>query len=279
MRIQQNPVVNWGERTFSAKTKGQAKPVFLFWLWGVLWTRSGKRGGSQRAPPGADTASWLSWSGRIFSAQWPTKPKENSGTAKSNPSFSAKKKRQFSSEDCRFFFVLFTFLFSFFSLLLNCRFQRKDKREKRREKVALLHKALYYHSFVSSNLYDLDIYFVLRGFEPEAVGFLRRSARRRRTKIRAPRNPIPTSAKTKGQALPVFLFLAEWSTPDGVWKMKSPSAMKRAFGTLGTKNVLRFMQALASASYWRSQCFISPQAMHHLKTYKATPWFCRKSVV
>ena len=33
-----------------------------------------------------------------------------------------------------FLFVLFTFLFSFFSLLSNCRFRRKDKREKRREK-------------------------------------------------------------------------------------------------------------------------------------------------
>ena len=43
-----------------------------------------------------------------------------------------------------FLFVLFTFLFSFFSLLTNCRFQRKDKREKRREKVALLRKALNY---------------------------------------------------------------------------------------------------------------------------------------
>ena len=32
-----------------------------------------------------------------------------------------------------FLFVLFTFLFSFFSLLSNCRFRRKDKREKRRE--------------------------------------------------------------------------------------------------------------------------------------------------
>ena len=41
-----------------------------------------------------------------------------------------------------FLFVLFTFLFSFFSLLSNCRFRRKDKREKRREKVALLRKAL-----------------------------------------------------------------------------------------------------------------------------------------
>ena len=43
-----------------------------------------------------------------------------------------------------FLFVLFTFLFSFFTLLSNCRFQRKDKREKRREKVALLRKALNY---------------------------------------------------------------------------------------------------------------------------------------
>ena len=50
----------------------------------------------------------------------------------------------------------------------------------------MLRKALYYHSFVSSNLYDLDIYFILpfqikrtivdgsfyllsKGFEPEAV--------------------------------------------------------------------------------------------------------------
>lgn len=33
---------------------------------------------------------------------------------------------------------------SFCSLLLNCRFQRKEKREKRREKVALLRKALNY---------------------------------------------------------------------------------------------------------------------------------------
>ncbi len=37
-----------------------------------------------------------------------------------------------------FLFVLFTFLFSFFSLPSNCRFQRKDKSEKRREKVAFL---------------------------------------------------------------------------------------------------------------------------------------------
>ena len=41
-----------------------------------------------------------------------------------------------------FLFVLFTFLFSFFSLLSNCRFQRKDKREEIKEKVALLRKAL-----------------------------------------------------------------------------------------------------------------------------------------
>ncbi|MBR3849607.1 MAG: hypothetical protein IKM36_03830, partial [Oscillospiraceae bacterium] len=41
-------------------------------------------------------------------------------------------------------FVLFTFLFSFFSLLSNCRFQRKDKREEIKEKVALRRKALNY---------------------------------------------------------------------------------------------------------------------------------------
>jgi hypothetical protein len=58
-----------------------------------------------------------------------------------NPAWRAKKKRQFSREDCRFF-VLFTFLFSFFSLLSNCRFQIKDKREEIKEKVALLRKAL-----------------------------------------------------------------------------------------------------------------------------------------
>ena len=43
-----------------------------------------------------------------------------------------------------FLFGLFTLSFSLFSLLSNCRFQRKDKREKRREKVALLRKALNY---------------------------------------------------------------------------------------------------------------------------------------
>ena len=58
---------------------------------------------------------------------------------------------------CSFHFSLFVLL----SSLKNCRFQRKDKREKKKEKVALLRKALYYHSFVSSNLYDLDIYFIL----------------------------------------------------------------------------------------------------------------------
>ena len=59
-----------------------------------------------------------------------------------------------------FLFVLFTFLFSFFSLLSNCRFQRKDKREEIKEKVALLRKALIWitnyditHSKVSSNSY------------------------------------------------------------------------------------------------------------------------------
>ena len=55
-----------------------------------------------------------------------------------------KKKRQFSFGRLSFLFVLFTFIFSLFSLLLNCRFQRKDKSEKRREKVALLRKALNY---------------------------------------------------------------------------------------------------------------------------------------
>ena len=60
-----------------------------------------------------------------------------------------------------FLFVLFTFLFLFFSLLLNYRFQRKEKRVKRKEKVALLRKALDYHSFVSSNLYSKDFYSVL----------------------------------------------------------------------------------------------------------------------
>jgi len=43
-----------------------------------------------------------------------------------------------------FLFVLSSFLFSFFSLLSNCRFQRKDNREERKEKVALLRKALNY---------------------------------------------------------------------------------------------------------------------------------------
>jgi len=56
----------------------------------------------------------------------------------------SKKKRQFSFGRLSFLFVLFTFIFSLFSLLLNCRFQRKDKSEKRREKVALLRKALNY---------------------------------------------------------------------------------------------------------------------------------------
>ena len=41
-----------------------------------------------------------------------------------------------------FLFVLCTFLSSLFPLLSNCRFQRKDKREKRREKVVLLCKTL-----------------------------------------------------------------------------------------------------------------------------------------
>ena len=41
-----------------------------------------------------------------------------------------------------FLFVLFTFLFSFFSLPSNCRFRIKDKREEIKEKVALLRKAL-----------------------------------------------------------------------------------------------------------------------------------------
>jgi len=59
-----------------------------------------------------------------------------------DPLISTKKKRQFSFGRLSFLFVLFTFLFSFFSLLSNCRFRRKDKSEKRREKVALLRKAL-----------------------------------------------------------------------------------------------------------------------------------------
>ena len=57
-----------------------------------------------------------------------------------------------------FLFVLFTFLFSFFSLPSNCRFQIKDKKEEIKEKVALLRKALilitnYYiiHSEVMMN--------------------------------------------------------------------------------------------------------------------------------
>jgi len=41
-----------------------------------------------------------------------------------------------------FLFVLFTFLFSFFFFLSDCRFQRKDKGEKIKEEVALLRKAL-----------------------------------------------------------------------------------------------------------------------------------------
>ena len=40
------------------------------------------------------------------------------------------------------FFVLFTFLFSFFSFISNCRSQRIDKGEEIKENVALLHKAL-----------------------------------------------------------------------------------------------------------------------------------------
>ena len=71
--------------------------------------------------------------------QWSPKPRAVSSILTAP----AKKKRQFSSEDCRFF-VLITFLFSFFSILLNCRFQRKDKREEIKEKVALLLKALNY---------------------------------------------------------------------------------------------------------------------------------------
>ena len=55
-----------------------------------------------------------------------------------------KKKRQFFERRLSFLFGLFTLSFSLFSLLSNCRFQRKDKREKRREKVALLRKALNY---------------------------------------------------------------------------------------------------------------------------------------
>ncbi|MBR2914798.1 MAG: hypothetical protein IKC06_03225, partial [Clostridia bacterium] len=47
----------------------------------------------------------------------------------------------FLLEDCRFF-VLFTFLVSVFSLLSNCRFRRKDKREEMKGKAALLRKAL-----------------------------------------------------------------------------------------------------------------------------------------
>jgi len=41
-----------------------------------------------------------------------------------------------------FLFVLFSLLSSFFSFLSNCRFLIKEKREKIREKVALLRKAL-----------------------------------------------------------------------------------------------------------------------------------------
>ena len=53
-----------------------------------------------------------------------------------------------------FLFVLFTFLFSFFSLPSNCRFRIKDKREKRREKVALLRKALNYIIICGMTLVD-----------------------------------------------------------------------------------------------------------------------------
>ena len=41
-----------------------------------------------------------------------------------------------------FLFALFTFHSSLFTFLSNCRFQLKDKREKRKEKDALLRKAL-----------------------------------------------------------------------------------------------------------------------------------------
>ena len=81
--------------------------------------------------------------------KWLKGPDSKSGRRRkacksSNLFISAKKKRQFSFGRLSFLFVLFTFIFSLFSLLLNCRFQRKDKSEKRREKVALLRKALNY---------------------------------------------------------------------------------------------------------------------------------------
>ena len=64
----------------------------------------------------------------------------------SNPLTPTKKKRQFSARRLSFLFVLLTFLFSFCSLLLNCHFRIKDKREKIKEKVALLRKALNFYS-------------------------------------------------------------------------------------------------------------------------------------
>ena len=66
--------------------------LFLFLLSKGFETER-PRGGSRRAPPGADTASWLSCSGRIFTAKRKAEPNKNTGTAKSNPSFSAKNKR------------------------------------------------------------------------------------------------------------------------------------------------------------------------------------------
>ena len=69
-----------------------------------------------------------------------------------------------------FLFVLFTFLFSFFSLLSNCRFQRKDKREEIKEKVALLRKALIYIIIHNVEAFAEDAAGILRMIQRGFVG-------------------------------------------------------------------------------------------------------------
>ena len=56
------------------------------------------------------------------------------GVEGSNPFKSTKKKRQFSTEDCRFFlfFSLFSFRSSLFSKIVVSREKRRDKREEKR---------------------------------------------------------------------------------------------------------------------------------------------------
>ena len=76
---------------------------------------------------------WRNWQTRTFEGRVGNR-------MGSSPISRTKINDNFLLEDCRFF-VLLTFLFSIFSLLSNCRFRRKDKREEKKGKVALLRKA------------------------------------------------------------------------------------------------------------------------------------------